>query len=400
MNPSPGIDQTICLVKEAATKHVNFNWSNVKIEKPLVSRPQLKGSPNESSIYKIEPSTNPCSTLNALPEIQETIDFAPEASVSPSQALSDSSALPDIPFDSLATCNVLEIPTLTPEISDPVPVLLETSAPVPEFSAPIPVLDFDPVSELSMSALDAPDFDPAPVSLSDPVCETAVSASESRPLSEITPTSALTPPPLEEPQNLPATLRISTMSLENWVDDRKNGEQVFAIFLRALDESTGKPTIPEKYKEFAEVFSKAKSEILPDHQPFDLAIELEEGKSPPFGPIYGLSQEEHKALVDYLHENLEKGFIRHSNSEAASPVLFSRKKDVSLRMVVDYLGLNSITRKDRYPIPLISQLLDQTDGSIILTKIDLRGAYNLLRIREGDEYKQLSARDIAYSNIS
>jgi hypothetical protein len=143
----------------------------------------------------------------------------------------------------------------------------------------------------------------------------------------------------------------------------------------------------KKYKDFADVFEKNKANQLPEHRPYDYPIDLEEGQSPPFGPIYGLSELELQALRDYLTKNLAKGFIWHSKSLAGAPILFVKKKDDSLRLCVDYRGLNKITKKNRYPLPLISSLLDRLCTGKIFTKIDLRGAYNLLRIHLGDEWK-------------
>ncbi len=78
-----------------------------------------------------------------------------------------------------------------------------------------------------------------------------------------------------------------------------------------------------------------------------------------FGPIYNLSQTELAALRKYIDENLGKGFIRHSKSPAGAPILFVKKKGESLRMYVDYQGLNKVTKKNRYLLPLISGLLQQ-----------------------------------------
>jgi hypothetical protein len=64
-----------------------------------------------------------------------------------------------------------------------------------------------------------------------------------------------------------------------------------------------------------------------------------------------------------------------------------KKKDGLLRMCVDYCGLNKITIKNRYPLPLISGLLNQLGQAKIYIKIDLRGTYNLVRIKGGDEWK-------------
>ena len=94
-----------------------------------------------------------------------------------------------------------------------------------------------------------------------------------------------------------------------------------------------------------------------------------------------------KVLREYIDENLAKGFIDHSTSPAGAPVLFSSKKDGGLQLCVDYRGLNAMTAKNRYAIPLIPSLLDRLTSARIYTKIDLRNAYNLIRIREGDQWK-------------
>lgn len=145
--------------------------------------------------------------------------------------------------------------------------------------------------------------------------------------------------------------------------------------------------VPREYHDLLEAFSKQKADQLPPHRPFDHTIPLEEGKSPPWGPIYSLSEKELAVLRDYLDENLKKGFIVPSESPAGAPILFVKKKDESLRLCVDYRGLNRITVKNRYPLPLIAELLDRLGAAQIYTKIDLRGAYNLLRIAEGEEWK-------------
>ena len=106
---------------------------------------------------------------------------------------------------------------------------------------------------------------------------------------------------------------------------------------------------------------------------------------PPFGPIYSLSKPELKTLRGYIDDNLKNGFIKPSTSPASAPILFVKKKDGSLRLCVDYRALNSITVKDRYALPLISKLLNRLKTAKIYTKLDLRGAYNLIRIKKGEE---------------
>ena len=156
----------------------------------------------------------------------------------------------------------------------------------------------------------------------------------------------------------------------------------------ALAYDAGLPDIiPQEYHQYLDVFSRVKADKLPPHRTYDHQIPLEEGKSPPFGPIYSLSEHELKTLREYLEENLAKGFISPSDSPAASPILFVKKKDGSLRLCVDYRGLNRITIRNRYPLPLIDELLDRLREARFFTRIDLRGAYNLLRIAKGDEWK-------------
>ena len=162
-----------------------------------------------------------------------------------------------------------------------------------------------------------------------------------------------------------------------------------AAILDEIDEDVAeiRRLLPKAYHEYLDVFSKKEADTLPPHRPYDHRIELEEGTQPPFGPIYKLSESELTALREYLEENLKKGFIRPSNSPAGAPILFVKKKDGSLRLCVDYRGLNRITKKDRYPLPLIDSLLDRMRKARYFTKIDLRGAYNLIRIIMGDEWK-------------
>jgi len=103
--------------------------------------------------------------------------------------------------------------------------------------------------------------------------------------------------------------------------------------------------------------------------------------------LYNLSETELGVLKEYIDKNLQSGFIRRSKSPAGSPILFVKKKDGGLRLCVDYRALNAITVRDRYPIPLISEILDRLRRAKTFTKIDLRGAYNLIRVKEGDEWK-------------
>ena len=119
----------------------------------------------------------------------------------------------------------------------------------------------------------------------------------------------------------------------------------------------------------------------------DHPIDLKPGTEPPYMCIYNMSPAELKALDDYIKEALAKGWIHESQSPAGTPILFVPKKSSKLRLCIDNHGLNAITIKNRYPLPLISELLDRLSGSVVFSKIDLRNAYHRIRIREGDEWK-------------
>lgn len=154
-----------------------------------------------------------------------------------------------------------------------------------------------------------------------------------------------------------------------------------------IDDPLDAAVIPHKYQSMATVFSEEEANILPEHRKYDMEIKLHKNTNPPWGPIYNLSENELKVLREYIDDNLAKGFIRHSQSPAGAPILFVKKKDDSLRLCVDYRGLNSVTIKNRYPLPLIPEMIDQLKHATVFTKIDLRGAYNLVRIKPGDEWK-------------
>uniref|UniRef100_A0A8C5MK70 Gypsy retrotransposon integrase-like protein 1 n=1 Tax=Leptobrachium leishanense TaxID=445787 RepID=A0A8C5MK70_9ANUR len=108
---------------------------------------------------------------------------------------------------------------------------------------------------------------------------------------------------------------------------------------------------------------------------------------PPRGKVYPLSIKENQIMEEYIKENLERGFIRRSSSPAGAGFFFVSKKEGDLCLCIDFRGLNKITIKNVYPIPLISELFDRLRGSAVYTKLDLRGAYNLIRIKEGHEWK-------------
>lgn len=183
--------------------------------------------------------------------------------------------------------------------------------------------------------------------------------------------------------------------------ERKDDKlHVFAASLKDIEKALA-PTkktnprekLPAHYHEFLSVFDRAKADQLPPNRSgIDHHIPLqtdEDGneKDPPFGPLYGMSREELIVLRRTLTELLDKGFIRASSSSASAPVLFVRKPGGGLRFCVDYRALNAITRKDRYPLPLINETLRAIAKAKWLTKLDVIAAFHKIRIQKGEEWK-------------
>jgi transposase InsO family protein len=135
-------------------------------------------------------------------------------------------------------------------------------------------------------------------------------------------------------------------------------------------------------------FDRKKAAQLPPYRlGLDHEINLEEGKTVPSMPLYSMSRDELLVLRKTLYELLGQGFIRASSSGAGAPVIFVRKPGGGLRFCVDYRGLNAVTKKDRYPLPLIGETLRSIAGAKWVSKVDVISAFHRLRIREGDEWK-------------
>ncbi|KAH0602477.1 uncharacterized protein H6S33_008816 [Morchella sextelata] len=104
---------------------------------------------------------------------------------------------------------------------------------------------------------------------------------------------------------------------------------------------------PTWYKRLHKMMNEKFGSGMPPGRPNDHKIPLQEGKDPPFGPLYGMSCEELIMLKQYIQDNLKKGFIQASSSPTGAPVLFVTKADGTLRLCVDYRGLNELTVKNR-----------------------------------------------------
>ena len=152
-------------------------------------------------------------------------------------------------------------------------------------------------------------------------------------------------------------------------------------------EAETRKLVPEKFHRWIKVFGKKQSERMPTRKLWDHAIDVKEGFMPRKGKVYPLSREEREEVREFIKEQLRKGYIRPSKSPQTAPVFFVEKKDGKKRMVQDYWYLNEWTIKNNYPLPLISDVLENIGTKKLFTKMDLRWGYNNVRIKEGDEWK-------------
>ena len=146
-------------------------------------------------------------------------------------------------------------------------------------------------------------------------------------------------------------------------------------------------SVPIHYHEFKKVFLKESFDELPVHRKWDHVIELIPGTKEFSTKLYPMSPSEQAELDKFLDENLKSGRIRPSGSPMAAPVFFIKKKDGSLRFVQDYRKLNAMTVRNRYPLPLVTDIMSKVQNAKYFTKLDIRWGYNNVRIREGDEWK-------------
>ena len=146
-------------------------------------------------------------------------------------------------------------------------------------------------------------------------------------------------------------------------------------------------SVPESLHDFEDIFSKESFDSLPDRRKWDHAIELECNPEPGFRKVYPMMLEEQEELDAFLEEALSTSRICPSRSLISALVFFVKKKDGKLRFVQDYRVLNVITHKNRYPFPLIDDLIHRLKGARYFTKLDVHWGYNNVCIKEGDKWK-------------
>ena len=147
-----------------------------------------------------------------------------------------------------------------------------------------------------------------------------------------------------------------------------------------------KEKLPQQYWEFAEIFSKKASDQLPLHKDkVNHDIILKNEKNLTLSSLYSMSLKQLKLVKTYLKDHLKKGFIVLSDASYASSVLFAKKPEGGWRFCVNYWKLNAITKKDKYPLPLIEETLARLVRVKVFTKLNVRQAFYRIRMKESVE---------------
>ncbi len=194
---------------------------------------------------------------------------------------------------------------------------------------------------------------------------------------------------------------------DKWDKELEEGETILAIdFTQAIlirahhandlaaKASEGKEAkmfkemVPEWCRDFTDLFEKENFDELPEPKTWDHAIELTPNANANLDcKVYPLNCNEQTELDKFLDENLSSGRIRPLKSPMALLFFFVKKKDGKLRPIQDYRKLNEMTIKNRYLLPLISELMDKLRGAKYFSKLDIWWGYNNVRIKSGDEWK-------------
>ena len=172
----------------------------------------------------------------------------------------------------------------------------------------------------------------------------------------------------------------------------KHRAEIFAISIRDIKYQLNKGTkpltdpktvVPEEYHDFLDVFSKDISDTLRPYGKYNHKIELLKKKELSdlgHSALRGMSVPQLEFVKKFLEEHLKKGFIEASSAPCSSPILLAKKPGGGIRFCVDYQKLNSLTKKDAYPLPLIADTIARLKKAVIFTKIDIRQAFHKLRM--------------------
>jgi hypothetical protein len=195
---------------------------------------------------------------------------------------------------------------------------------------------------------------------------------------------------LNRPTNASDEVLLEYLGMENelWINSKENlATKLASEANQKKPDLTPEQLVPREYHDYLDIFDEDKANQFLDRRPWDHKIEMKSGFEPKSFKTYNLTPEEQVELDKFLKENLDKGYIKPSQSPMASPFFFLKKKDGKLRPCQDYRYLNDWTVKNAYPLPLISEIMDKIKGAKFFTKFDVRWGYNNVRIKAEDQWK-------------
>jgi len=167
-------------------------------------------------------------------------------------------------------------------------------------------------------------------------------------------------------------------------------DNIFVIGMALYTDEDGddiKVKILPEYQNYADILSQEWLNTLPEHTKYNHRVCLVPDAMLPDRPIYPLPKKELEALWDYIKEIEDHGKMRRSSSPIGAPILFVPKPDGTLWLCADYQGLNKITIKNQYLLPLMRELRSRLAKATIFTRLDLQNGYYLIHMVEGEEWK-------------
>ena len=194
----------------------------------------------------------------------------------------------------------------------------------------------------------------------------------------------------------PAMAQLATITMGGLKRAHRKGqvEEIYTVIVRptASGESAvtaaEDPAVEVLLKEFDDVFPPKLPDVLPPKRGVEHAIDLKPGsRPPPVRPLRHQSSKDLAVFEAYVKAGVESGQLRVSNSPYGAMALIVKKKDGEPRVVVDYRGLNDITIKNKYPLPLMDELFDRVFGAKYFSKLDLRTGFHQIRVAEADVEK-------------